>query len=288
MNAAPPPAAAARPFAAADWFWAAALAVATMALYAQVRSFGYVQLDDQFYVANNPYVARGLTWAGVRWAATARVVENWHPLTLWGEMAVSSAFGFDPGPFHLANAVLHGANVGLLFAALRWATGRRWPAVAAAALWGWHPLRVESVAWVAELKDVLCGTMWLGCAVAYVGYARRGRRPGWYAAVVAMAALAMLAKPMAVTLPFALLLLDYWPLGDGLPGSPPGRWWAARVWEKLPIVALAAVTATVAARSQGSLPVPLRIPFTVRLQNAAVAVPAYLRDVAVPGRLGLV
>ena len=286
MIAAPP--ANRRPFTATDWLLAAALVVATLAVYGRVSSYGFVQYDDQLYVANNPYVAQGLTWAGVQWAWTARVVGNWHPLTLWVELATSSlAGGPRPGPFHELNAVLQAVDVGLLFAVLRAATGRAGPAAAVAALWGLHPLRVESVAWLAELKDVLCGAMWLGCLLAYVGYARRGRRPAWYAAVIVLAALALLSKPTAVTLPFVLLLLDGWPLGDDRPAAGSAGWWGRRVAEKVPLFALSAATALIAVYSQGTGRPAYAVPLPDRLRNAAASTLAYLRDTVAPVHLGL-
>jgi tetratricopeptide (TPR) repeat protein len=274
-----------QPFTKSDWAWAGLLCLATLAVYLQTGSFGFIYYDDQLYVAANPYVAQGLTWTSVKWAFSSTVVDNWHPLTLLGELAISTLFGTGPRPFHLASAALQAVDVGLLFAFLRCATGRTGPAVAAAALWGLHPLRVESVAWVAELKDVLSGATSLGCLLAYAAYARR-RTPARYAAVAGLLALALLSKPTTVPLPFVLLLSDYWPLGqNGVAGT--GRWWRARVLEKLPLVAMAAAVAVIAVREQRVLGVLFGIPLSLRLANAAVAVAAYLRCIFVPVGLAL-
>ena len=291
-----------RPWAAADWRWAAGLFAVAFALYVRTGGYDIIYFDDQSYVANNGYVRQGLSWAGVRWACTGTVVDNWHPLTLLLSLTVSTAFGATAGVFHLTNTVLFAADVALLFAFLRSATGRTGAAVAAAALWGFHPLRVESVAWVAELKDVLCGAMALACLSAYVAYARR--RTVWrYLGVVALLALALLSKPTAVTLPFVLLLCDLWPLGtrpfspgrqaaDRRPPAAAGttstaNWWLWRVAEKLPLFALAAAVAVITVRSQSKPSVLVSIPWPVRLGNAAVSIAAYLRTTVWPTGLGV-
>jgi hypothetical protein len=197
---------------AADCVIAAVLATVAFALYFQVRHFEYIRSDDPVYVSQNWAVQRGLTWAGLRYAATAVVSSNWHPLTLVAEMVVVQLFGPGPGAMHLAVASLHAANVGLLYLWLTSATGHPWRAAAVAAIWGLHPLRVESVAWVSELKDVLCGLFWLLGLLAFTRYRRRPTLRRYWLVVASLLA-ALLAKPMAVTLPAILLLLDYWPLG---------------------------------------------------------------------------
>ena len=266
--------AAGRRFAPADWAWTVALGLLAYAIYARTAAFGFIYLDDQVYVAANPYVQHGLSWAALRWAVTAQLQGNYHPLTLTLELVLSSLFGPGPGTFHAANAVLHGAVVATLFAFLRSATGRAGPAAAVAALWGLHPLRVESVAWIAELKDDLSGLFWVGCLLAYTAYARRrtGRR---YAHVAALLVLALLSKPTTVTLPVVLLLTDVWPLGFG---SRDGRWWRNRVLEKIPLLALsgaAAVARVVTDVNPASL---TAMPASVRVGNALLSTAAYLRQ----------
>ncbi len=273
----------ARRFGPADYGIAAALVLVTAAVYARVYGFGFIYLDDQAYVAQNPFVRTGLTAAGVRYAFTSTIVNNWHPLTTLVALTSSTLFGPSAATFHGVNVVLHASTVGLLFGFLRTATGRAGAAAAAAALWGLHPLRVESVAWVAELKDVLCGACWVGCLWAYAAYARR-RTAGRYATVAGLLVFALLSKPVAVTLPFVLLLCDYWPAGVG---HRDARWWGRRLIEKVPLLALAAAAAAVAVRSQ---PVPaglVSIPGRVRAGNAVLSILAYLRQTAWPTGLGV-
>src|SRR5581483_2418135 len=134
---------------------AAALLLATFALYARTGRFDTVDLDDYMYLTRAWPVQQGLSWSNLKWGLTVNIGGNWHPATMVLELIISSIFGPKPGAFHLTNAVLHSINVALLFIFLRWTTGFTWRAAAVAALWGWHPLRVESVAWVSELKDEL-------------------------------------------------------------------------------------------------------------------------------------
>ncbi len=266
-----------------DRWWAALLALLAFALYVRTGRYGFIYYDDQAYVAANPYVRQGLTWPGVRWACTATVVDNWHPVTLLAELALSTVFGPSAGTFHLANAALFAGNAGLLFGFLRTATGRTGPAAAAAALWAVHPLRVESVAWIAELKDELSGLFWLAGLLAYAAYGRR-RTAGRYAAVAALLALAVLSKPTAIPLPAVLLLADRWPLGRG---GRDGRWWSWRLAEKVPLAALAAAAAVVRLRTQSVPHNLLAMPWTVRAANAVVSVVTYLRQAVWPTGLGL-
>jgi tetratricopeptide (TPR) repeat protein len=274
---------AARRFTAVDWAWLIALAAAAFGLYARTAGYGFIYLDDQAYVASNPYVQHGLSWAGIRWATSAVMVDNWHPLTLLVELTLSSLFGPSAGTFHLANAVLHGATAALLFAFLRSATGRTGPAAATAALWAFHPLRVESVAWIAELKDGLSGALWFACMLTYVSYARR-RTVGRYAAVATLLALDLLAKPIAVVLPVVLLLADFWPLGRAAAGV---RWWRDRVLEKVPLVALAVAAGVVRLHTQTNPASLTHMPARVRIGNGVLSTLTYLRQTVWPRNLGL-
>ena len=262
----------------------AALLAGTLVIYLRTARFPFVNFDDQVYVYQNSHVLAGLTAANVAWACKAIVSANWHPLTLLAELTISSLFGARPGPFHVVNLLLHATNVCLLFAFLRRATGRFWPAGLAAALWGFHPLRVESVAWVSELKDVLCGTCTLLALLAYARYAAR-RTAGRYAAVAGLFALALLAKPMAVTVPAVLLLLDYWPLGRADGCRADRRWWLARLLEKVPLAAVAVADIAYALRTQfrsGSAGSLVTFPPGARAANAVVSVAAYLRQTVWP------
>jgi hypothetical protein len=203
-----------------------ALAALTAFVYAPVRHFDFVQVDDPAYVTENPHVVRGLTPEGIAWAFTTGDAANWHPVTWLSHMLDVQLFGVDPGPHHLMNVLLHIANTLLLFGLLLTLTGAVWRSAFVAALFAVHPLHVESVAWIAERKDVLSTLFWMLTLWAYIRYVRahgstagaagppaasRSRR-GFYLLMLAFFALGLMAKPMLVTLPFVLLLLDVWPL----------------------------------------------------------------------------
>jgi len=269
------------------------LAGATLAVYSQVRHYDFITFDDDMYVTENHMVRAGLTWPGMAWAFTAFHSSNWHPLTWLSHMLDCQIFGLQPGGHHLTNVAWHLGNTILLFLFLARATRTLWPSALVAALFALHPLHVESVAWVAERKDVLSTFFWLVTMWAYAGYVGAPclRR---YLAVVIAFVLALMAKPMAVTLPFVLLLLDYWPLGrvSGGPGTAPGfagtgepRLLAAKrvYWqllkEKIPLFALAALSCLVTLLAQkGSgavMPMAIR-PLGPRIANALVAYVQYL------------
>ena len=274
-------------FDAVDGVVAGVLWAVAFAVFIRARHYGFVFFDDQEYVAANAYVSAGLSWAGVKYAFTHRIVLNWHPLTTLTSELLATLFGPSPATFHSANVVLHAVAVALLYAVLRLATGRRGPAAAAAVLWGLHPLRVESVAWIAELKDELSSVLWLSCLLAYTLYAAR-RTPGRYAAVVALCLLACLAKPIAVALPFVLLLADYWPLGRNPGTDPPApQFWGGRLLEKVPLLAMSAGTALIAISGQLSMQAMVQYPLSLRLANAVVSVVAYLRQTVWPTGLAL-
>jgi tetratricopeptide (TPR) repeat protein len=216
-------------------------------VYGQAGAFDFVNLDDQQYVTANPYVLRGLGWDGVAWAFGGFAAANWHPLTWLSHMADVTLFGVEAGAHHLVNVALHAANAVLLFTFLWRATGARWRSAIVAALFAVHPLHVESVAWISERKDVLSGLLFFLVLHAWLAYVRRPctRR---YVAVAALLALGLLAKPMLVTLPLVLLLVDVWPLGrlQAAPATVERRRLLARlVAEKLPLLALAAAAAVV-------------------------------------------
>jgi tetratricopeptide (TPR) repeat protein len=173
---------------------------------------GFVNLDDDLYVYANPVVGEGVTPAGIRWALTDRQTGNWHPLTWLSHMADVSLFGLDPGKHHGVSLLLHLGSVALFWRLLHASTGRLLPSLAAALLFGVHPLRVESVAWASERKDVLALFFGMATLLLWVGHARRPGLLRWGAAM-ATALLALLAKPLAVAVPLLLLLLDWWPLG---------------------------------------------------------------------------
>src|SRR5438128_1391831 len=197
------------------------LAVATLAVYAQVAGHGFVSYDDPDYVSGNPYVRAGLTRAGLSWALTTGHAGNWHPLTWLSHMLDCQLFGLRPGAHHLTNVLLHTANSLLLFVLLRGMSGALWQSAAVASFFALHPLHVESVAWVAERKDVLSTLFWMLTLLAYWRYTRQPslRR---YLPVLVLLALGLMAKPMLVTLPLVMLLLDVWPLGRLPLAAPEG------------------------------------------------------------------
>jgi len=188
------------------------LLIAVLAVYWNVQGFDFIRYDDPQYVMENPVVQRGLTIPGIRWALTDISTGYWHPLTWISLMADYELYGMNAGGYHLTNLLLHIANTLLLFAVLNMMTGAVWRSAFVAALFALHPLHVESVAWVAERKDVLSGLFWMLTMLAYVRYVRLPGQ-GRYLVVFMMFVLGIMAKPMMVTLPFVLLLMDYWPLG---------------------------------------------------------------------------
>ncbi len=210
------------------------LIAASFAVYARVLGHGFVSFDDPNYLVENEMVRGGLTWAGVKWAFTTSHAANWHPFTWLSHMLDVELFGMRAGGHHATNVALHGLNAALLFLGLRGMTRAFWPSVLVAALFVLHPLRAESVAWAAERKDVLSATFWMTCLLAWAWYARRPSL-GKYAVVALSLALGLMAKPMLVTLPFVLLLLDFWPLRRLRDGTA----WRL-VLEKIPLLLLVA------------------------------------------------
>jgi hypothetical protein len=198
------------------------LAAATLIAFWQVTDSDFIRYDDGEYVTQNPHIQHGLTMEGIRWAFTTLYVGNWHPLTWISHMLDVELFGFKPHWHHVTNLLFHIANTLLLFLVLRRMTKATWQSAVVAALFALHPLHVESVAWVAERKDVLSTFFWMLTLGAYVFYVER---PGLqrYLAVILFFALGLIAKPMLVTLPFVLLLLDYWPLERFRPKESSGE-----------------------------------------------------------------
>lgn len=228
------------------------LAAATLALFASAVGFDFINYDDNLYVFENVHVLRGLTWSGLGYAGTTLDGGSWMPVTWLSFMFDAAVFGSGPAGFHLTNVLLHAANAGLLLVALQRLTGRLWPAVVTAALFALHPQRSESVVWIAERKDVLSAFFWMLGLLAYESYARQPgpRRMMW---VVFCLALGLMAKPMVVSFPLVLLLLDFWPLRRF--GTPAAEW-RAQVWplvkEKIPLFLLCVATAAATIWSQGN------------------------------------
>jgi tetratricopeptide (TPR) repeat protein len=234
------------------------LALLAVAAYHRLPWNGFVNLDDPSYLTRNPVVARGLTLDGAWWALTTFHSYNWHPLTWLSHMLDVELWGLAPGAHHATSALLHAANVVLLYLWLRRATGAAWRSAAVAALFAVHPIHVESVAWAAERKDVLSGTFFMLTLLAWTSSAPRAAR--WASSLACFAA-GLMSKPMLVSVPVVLLLLDFWPLArarssapaaDGDPKRPEGRSWRALLWEKAPFFALAGASSAVTLLAQNA------------------------------------
>jgi Flp pilus assembly protein TadD len=253
----------------------------TLAVYAPTLRHGFVNYDDPEYVVENPHVRDGLTVANVRSAFTGTHSANWHPLTWLSHMLDCELYGIAPTGHHATSVVLHAANAGLLFGVLATATGATLPSAFVAAAFALHPLRVESVTWISERKDVLAGFFWMLTLAAWLRYAKRPRLPS-YALVVAAFALGLLAKPMVVTLPFVLLLLDLWPLRRERRRPV--------AWEIAPLVALSAgvsVLTFLAQRTWGAVTSLDTLPIGARVANAVVSFSAYVEKTVWPAGLAV-
>jgi tetratricopeptide (TPR) repeat protein len=265
---------------------AAALLLTTLALYWRIGGHEFLNYDDNVYITANENVRAGLTGRSLAWAFTS-VDANWHPLTWISHMLDVELFGLQPRGHHLHNALLHAANGALLFLALRSLTGALWAPAFVAALFAVHPLHVESVAWAAERKDLLAGGFWALALLAYARYVR-APRPGRYLALISIHALGLMAKPMLVSLPVVLLLLDFWPLARiGPAGGAGGRRWLPLL-EKIPLVLLAgasSLVAMIAQRSANALAYSQEYPLGARVASALAAYWAYLGQTVWPAGL---
>jgi Flp pilus assembly protein TadD len=316
------------------------LVLVTIAVYWPATQCEFVNIDDNLHVTANVQVQKGLTWESIKWAWFNPVNCNWHPLTMWSHMLDCQLFGLNPWGHHLTSVLLHAANTGLVFLLLRGLTGALWRSVLVAALFGLHPLRVDSVAFVAERKDVLSGFFGLLALMAYACYAQLqslklegslesgvqslkskvgSRVPkttshasritfhaprstlhasAFYFLSLFFFALGLLSKPMLVTWPFVMLLLDYWPLRrsaecgmrnaePGVVGAGQGRTlpWTKLVLEKAPffgLAALAGVVTFLAQRSAGALAGGASLPLGARLGNAVISYCRYLGKMVWP------
>jgi tetratricopeptide (TPR) repeat protein len=264
----------------------AALVAAGAFVYAPVRHHEFVNFDDAQYVRDNAAVAGGLSGRALSWALTTGHAGNWHPLTWLSHMLDVELFGLDPGLHHLTSAVLHVVNALLLFGLLLRMTGALFRSAFVAALFELHPLHVESVAWIAERKDVLSGFFFFLTLWAYLAYVRRPRGSR-YALVVVLFALGLMAKPMLVTLPFVLLLLDVWPLGRT--AEPFAR--RRLIVEKLPLVGLALASSVVTVLVQqhaGAIKGLGVLPFDRRLATAVLAYVTYAARTVWPSGLAAI
>ena len=270
-------------------FIALGLVIATVVVYLPVRHHEFVNFDDDTFVTENPNLQDGLTWRSVRWAFTAglthddRNADYWRPLSLLSHALDIEMFGLRPAGHHLMNVGLHAAAAVALFLVLQSMTNAFWRCALVAALFALHPLRVESVAWVTERKDVLSGLFFMLKLGAYVGYVRRPLSWARYLAVALWFALGLMSKSMVVTLPFVLLLLDYWPLGrtrwaepaigDSVTVSP-----SRLLKEKLPLFALAAASGLVTASGQRTIGAMdfARVPLGIKTANALLSYAGYI------------
>ena len=282
------------------------LAVVIWVVFGQTLRHEFVNYDDELYVYENPVVQKGLTWEGFRWALAYGNIGHWHPLTWLSHMLDCQLYGLQAGGHHLTNLLLHGAAAILLFLVLRQMTGFLWRSAFVAAVFAIHPLRVESVAWVAERKDVLSAFFFMLTLWAYTRYAQAvtgdkcrvtrtvetARAPGlsrvtchvslFYYLVLLFFALGLLSKNMLVTMPFVLLLLDYWPL-NRLSGFSP-QVLLRRVAEKIPLFILTAASCVATALVPEKV-TPGQLPFGLRMENAVVSYVTYLWQMIHPSGL---
>jgi len=259
------------------------LVAATLSVYLQVINYDFVYFDDELYVIDNPNVKAGLNRESIIWAFSADYAGNWHPLTWLSHMLDIELYGLNPIGHHLTSIQIHIINTVLLFILLNWMTEAVWPSSFVAALFALHPLHVESVAWVAERKDVLCAFFWILSILAYVRYTRNKSKTN-YLLIVVLFAFGLMSKPMIVTLPFTLLLLDFWPLSRFKPKAYKTQTSAcqismALILEKVPLFALSAVSSiiTFSIQQHGGVIASLEsIPLTMRISNALVSYISYI------------
>jgi Tfp pilus assembly protein PilF len=272
----------------------AGLVLGTGLLYWPVAGFDFINFDDDLYVFKNDQLKNGFSWPGLLWCFQAGYAGYWHPLTWLSHMFDCQLFGLRPGPPHLVNVLLHAANSVLLFLVLKRLTRTFWRSAMVAALFAWHPLHVESVAWVAERKDVLSALFWMLALWAYVRYVEglKSQHSGFrffYGLTLFFYALGLMAKPMVITLPCVLLLLDWWPFGRLGAGKLKSS--ARLVLEKLPFFILAAGSSvlTVIAQDRGGAVATLEsVSLATRISNALVGYMRYVEKLFWPADLSVI
>ncbi len=273
------------------------LVAVTLALYSPVIGHSFIKWDDQHYVTANPHIQGGLGWNTIKWAFTSTDESNWHPLTWLSHALDYQLFGLNPAGHHFDCVLIHALNAALLFLLLAWITKHVGPSLLVAALFALHPLNVESVAWVAERKNVLSTLFFILAITAYAWYAQK---PAWrrYLLVAVLFSAGLMAKPMVITLPFVLLLLDYWPLermpldeGQSGAASNVGVPRVAYSWlllEKIPLLVLSAASAWITLIAQRTAERTVEeFPLAIRIENALVAYGLYLWKMLWPTRLAL-
>lgn len=269
----------------------AVLVIAVLIIYLPVHNYEFINFDDYDYVVNNPHVNSGFSFSNVYWAFSEFHSSNWHPLTWLSHMADAEFFGLAPGAHHMVNVFFHMLNTLLLFLLLQHMTGFLWRAGFVAALFAVHPLHIESVAWISERKDVLSTFFWLLTTGAYLKYVKN---PGWktYAAVILFFIMGLMSKPMLVTLPFTLFLLDYWPLSriSFTKNRPFFSKFRPLLLEKVPLLTLSLLSGiiTIIAQKKGGAVSNLEVfSLGVRISNAAVSYVTYLIKSILPFHLAV-
>ena len=258
-----------------------ALAIITLAVFFQVRNFEFTNYDDDKYVSQNNHISSGLKWDNIVWVFTKAHGANWHPLTGLSHILDCQLFGLNPGRHHIINLLFHLANTLLLFTVLRQMTGAIWQSAFVAGLFALHPLHVESVAWISERKDVLSTLFWILTTAAYFYYTKNpsARR---YILILILFASGLMAKPMLVTLPFVLLLLDYWPLNrfqSGQAAAVKCKGCSYLILEKVPLFVFSAVSSIITflvQKSSGTVGGISDLPFAIRVANAVVSYWKYI------------
>jgi tetratricopeptide (TPR) repeat protein len=271
------------------------LALATLALYAPVRHYDFLNYDDDDYVSDNPHVLGGFTRENVIYSLAHFHSSNWHPVTWFSHMADVQLWGKNPGGHHITNVLFHATNAVLLFLVFTSLTGSRsrtgdiWRSAFVAAVFAWHPLHVESVAWISERKDVLCAFFWILTIAAYASYVRKSTLTK-YLLVVLLFVLGLMSKPMIVTLPFVLLLLDYWPLQRATLDRVDFRKWVDLFLEKTPLLLFAIIVSRLTISTQhrtGALKSALEFPWPFRISNVPLSYLNYIGKTIWPTRLAV-
>ena len=260
------------------------LALITLAVYAPMAKHEFIRYDDDTYVTANRHIQQDLSFETVKWAFTTGHASNWHPVTWLSHILDYQLFGLEPAGHHLVNLALHIINTLLLFLVLKLMTGAIWPCAFVAALFALHPLHVESVAWVAERKDLLSTFFWLTTTIAYIRYTKK-RGIACYILMLILFAVGLMAKPMLVTLPFVLLLLDYWPL-ERFGNKNTLR----LIMEKVPMIAItiaSSVITFIVQRAGGAMANMQKYDMQTRLGNAAVSYVTYIVKLFIPTRLAV-
>jgi len=272
-----------------DFLICLGLVIATLVVYGQVRHHDFISFDDPLYVTDNRYVRDGLTFEGIVWSFSFADKEKtyWHPLTWLSHMLDCHLYGLTPGMHHRTNLILHLANTLLLFLVLRQLTGALWKSAFVAALFALHPINVDSVAWIAQRKNLLSTGFWMLTILAYVNYIKQPKLLK-YLITLAIFCLGLMTKPMLVSLPFVLLLIDYWPLGRfDFKGLRP---FFHLVLEKMPFFILSAfsiIMSSLSVKTFGTMASIESIPMTLRFENALVSYIKYIGNMLWPHNLAI-